>query len=171
MKETLNEIVKGGLLPNPVSFVAQLISTFVLFYFLKSKVWKPMQGFLEKRKEVIVGELESARKLNEEAQKNKDLTANQLENAKAESMKMVDFAKVQAQETKDQMLKEAEKQAHYKISKAEKEIEQQRILMERDMKTQAVEIAFAAAEKLIHENLDDSKNRKMIENFIEEVGE
>lgn len=171
MKELLEHIVQSGLLPNPITFVAQLISTVILFYLLKRLVWKPMQNFLDERKEVIVGELESAKASNEEAQRNKDETVKQLNEAKQQALNIVDAAKSQAVESKEIIIKEAEKEALYKLEKAEKEIEQDRRKAEKEIKARAIELAFVAAEKLINENVDNQKNQKMIEQFIDEVGE
>jgi F-type H+-transporting ATPase subunit b len=169
MKEALNEVVKSGLLPNPISFVAQLISTFILFYFLKRLVWKPMQELLEKRKDVIVGELESAKTLNENAKRDKELSQLELAKVKDDSIRMIELAKVQANEARENILKEAAKEAQYKVQKAEKEIERERVLAEKEIKARAIEIGFSVAEKLVNENLDDQRNRKMVESFIDEV--
>lgn len=171
MKEVLDEIVKSGLFPNPITFIAQLISTFILFYFLKSKVWKPMQNLLEKRRETIVGELESAKALNEEAKKNKELSETELQNAKAEAISMIDNARVQALDVRDSIIKEAEEEAQYILEKAEKALEQERFKLEKELKGQVIDIAFIAAEKIVNDNIDESKNRELIDKFINEIGD
>ncbi len=149
MKEVLDEIVNSGLIPNPISFFAQLISTIVLFFFLKSKVWKPMQAFLAKRKEVIVGELESARTLNEEAKVNKAISDEELANIKSESIKLIDNAKKQAEDVRENIIHEAEKEAAFIIETAHQSMEKERTSMEAQLKNQLVDIAFSAAEKII----------------------
>jgi|SRR5690554_196014 len=171
MGDALRDIVNNGLLPNPITFIAQLISTFILFYFLKSKVWKPMQKFLAKRKEVIVGELESARNLNEEAKKNKELSEHDLIRVKEEALQVIENARSQAMYIREEIIKEAEKEAAYILEKAEKSIAQDKAKLESELKTQLVDIALIAAEKLVSENIDDSKNRQLIDKFINEVGE
>jgi F-type H+-transporting ATPase subunit b len=171
MSDTLRQIVESGLLPNGITFLAQLISTLILFFGLKRFVWGPMQELLEKRKDVIVGELESAKSAREEAQELKDKYAVELNTAKEEANKIVENAKSHALESKQMIISEAEKEAAYKREKAEKDIQQERNSLEKEIKAQAIEIAFAAAEKLVNENMDDLKNRQMVEKFIEEVGE
>jgi F-type H+-transporting ATPase subunit b len=171
MGETLEQIVKSGLLPNGVTFIAQLLSTLILFLALKRFVWKPIQVMLEKRKDVIIGELEGAKAAREEAQALKDQYANELQGAKQNALSIVENARSQALETKENILKEAEKEASYKKDKAEKDIQLERARVEKELKAQAIEIAFAAAEKLVNANVDDDKNRQLINNFIQEIGE
>lgn len=170
MAEILDEVVRSGLLPNPVTFVAQLISTIILFLFLKGKVWKPMQQLLEKRRNVIVGELESAKTLNEEAQNNRNLTQTELTNIRVEASQIIEEAKQQAQQVRENLISEAQKEVQYLKEKAQKELDRERQIAQDHMKEQAVEIAFAVAEKLIHANVNNDVNYKLIEDFIKEVG-
>ena len=54
LTDALQDLINSGVIPNPLTFIAQIISTLVLFYFLKRWVWKPMTEFLDKRRQVIV---------------------------------------------------------------------------------------------------------------------
>lgn len=171
LQDALNEVVKSSLFPNPWTFAAQIISTIILFLFLKSKVWKPMQEFLKKRSDVIIDELESARILNEEAQQNKEKLDKELDEIRIQTAQMMEEAKQQALNTKEVMIKAAEEEALYVKQKAEKDIARDRERAEANIKEQAVELAFAAAEKLIQKNLNTENNKKMIDDFIHELGE
>jgi len=171
LSEALNEIVRSGLLPNPWSFFAQLISTIVLFLFLKRLVWKPMQDFLQKRSNVIVDELESARTLNEEAKLNKEKLDNELKEIRLQASNILEEAKKQAEQMKEAILKEAEEEAFELKKKAAKDILRDRQLAESNIKEQAVDLAFSAAEKLIQANLNTANNQKMIDDFIQGLGE
>lgn len=170
MAETLRQLIDNGVIPNPVSFVAQIISTIILFLFLKKLVWKPMQEFLEKRRQVIVGELESAKALNEEAQVKKEQIDSELANVKVEATRILENAKRQAELTKENIIEAAKNEASYLKEQAEKEIIKERLHAQAQLKEQAVEIGFAVAEKLIQKNLQNEYNQQMIENLIKEEG-
>ncbi|MDF2699147.1 MAG: synthase subunit [Haloplasmataceae bacterium] len=167
----IGDLVQGGLFPNLITFFTQILATLILFYFLKKLVWKPVQEMLAKRSEVIVAELESAKAAKFEAEAMKAEYENDLKNAKAEANKMMENARIQALESKTLIIQEAEKEAAYKVEKATKEINLERDKAAKALKAHVVDIAFIAAEKLVHENLDDKKNRQLIDKFIEEVGE
>ncbi|QVK17783.1 F0F1 ATP synthase subunit B [Mycoplasmatota bacterium] len=171
LSEKLSDLVRGGLYPNPITFLTQVIATLILFYLLKRWVWKPMREFLAKRSDVIVGELESAKQARIEAEKLKEEYTTDLNNAKDEAGRIIENARIQALETKEMMISEAEKEASYKLEKAKKDIEQERLKAEAELKTELIDIAFSAAEKLVDENIDDKKNRKLIDKFITEIGE
>jgi len=169
--DTINDLVKSGLFPNPITLLAQLLATLFLFYILKNWIWIPMNEFLQKRQEVIIDELESARSAREQAENIHEEYKENLKNAKIEANYILENARIQGLETKDDIINKAEKEAAYKIEKAEKEIETERAKIEAELKAHVVEIALTAAEKLVKEVLDNKKNRQLIDQFIEEVGE
>ncbi len=169
LSEKLSNLVQGGLYPNLITFLTQIISTLILLYFLKRLVWKPMREFLAKRSEEIVGELEGARQARLDVEKMKEEYTSDLHNAKVEAGKIIDNARSQALDTKQEIIAEAEKVAAYKLDKAEKEIDLERSKIEKELKSHLIDIAFSAAEKLVNENIDDNKNRELIDKFIKEV--
>ncbi len=171
ISKRLSDLVQGGLFPNIITFLTQIISTLILFYFLKRLVWKPMQEFLAKRSDAIVGELEGAKKAHLEAESMKLKYENDLKSAQDKAGMILENARVQALETKEGIISEAQREAEYKIEKANKQILLEKSKVEQELKNQAIDIAFSAAEKLVNENIDDDKNRRLIDKFITEVGE
>lgn len=171
ISQKLSDLVQNGLYPNLITFLTQIISTLILFLFLKRLVWQPMRDFLAQRSEVIVGELEGAKQARLDAEKLKEEYTADLKHAKDEAGKIVENARQRALETKENIISEAEREAQYKLEKAKKDIEQERSKAEEELKSQIIDIALSAAEKLVDENIDEMKNRKLIDKFIKEVGE
>lgn len=168
--DTIKQIVDNGLIPNPITLIAQLLATFILFMVIKHWVWKPMTELLYKRQEVIVDELESAKRAREDADTLKLEYEEDLKKAKLNANEILEKAKVQALKQKEQIIFDAEKEVLYKLEKAEKDIELERSKAQAELKSEFVDIAFYAAEKLVNENIDKDKNKKLIDKFIEEVG-
>lgn len=171
LAEVIEELVREGLFPNVPTVIAQLLATLILFLVLKKLVWKPMTEFLNKRQEVIIGELESAKQANNEANQLKQEYEEALGEAKTKAQNIVETAKIQAEERKEVILEEAKKEANYTKEKALLDIEQERAIAEKELKEHVVEVALEAAEKIINENVNNETNRKMINDFIKEVGE
>lgn len=169
LRAKLGDLVTGGLFPNYITFITQILSTIILFLFLKNLVWEPMREFLAKRSNVIVGELESAKQARLEAEQMREEYVADLKHAKAEAANILENARKQALELKQQIVSEAEKEASYKLEKADKDINAERSRIEQELKSHVIDIAFSAAEKLVNENINDSKNRQLIDKFIKEV--
>ncbi|ERJ11462.1 F0F1 ATP synthase subunit B [Haloplasma contractile] len=169
--KAIEQLVNEGLFPNPVTFIIQITSTVILFIVLKRLVWDAVVDMLEKRQDVIVNDLKTARKSREEAVELQKSYESQLQNAKEQASEIVDRARKSATEQSDLIISEAEEKARYKIEKAENEIELERERVRSNLKNEVVEIALLAAEKLVNENMDNEKNRNLINQFIEEVGE
>jgi F-type H+-transporting ATPase subunit b len=165
----IEHLVKSGLIPNPITFSAQIIATIILFLVLKRFVWQPINEYLEKRQDLIVDELESATAAKNEAENMKQEYAADLKNAKDEANKIIENSRMQAKEEKDKILSSAEKEAAYKIKKAEQEIETNKAKVEAELKSQVVDIALMAAEKIVNKNIDNNQNRELIDKFIDEV--
>lgn len=168
--ESIKQLINSGVIPNPVSFVTQLVSTLILFYFLKKWVWVPMTEFLEKRRQVIVDELESARILNEEAAQNRAISEKELTQIKQQAAQMIEEAKLQAEKTRQLLIEQAEIEAERLKQQAKEEIERDRQLAQKELKTQVVDLAFELAEKLIQTNISPEANQRLVEDFIKEVG-
>ncbi|HEY8365387.1 MAG TPA: F0F1 ATP synthase subunit B [Haloplasmataceae bacterium] len=171
LSQKLSELVQGGLFPNPITFIVQIISTIILFILLKKLVWKPMREFLDKRSAVIVDELDSAKRAREEAERIKLEYESKLSQAKKDALEMLDNAREQAELIKEEIINDAHKEAEYIINNANKQIEIERNKAEQELKTEIVDIAFSAMEKVLSENMDSSKNRELIDKFINEIGE
>lgn len=170
LSSKLSQLVEGGLYPNIITFLTQLIATVILFCFLKKWVWKPMQEYLAKRSNVIVDELESARLAKEEAFRMKEEYESELKQAKDEAKTIIMNAQEQAKLRREEIIAQAEKEAAYIIEMANKQIEQEKANVEKELKSQVVDLAFLAAEKILTENLDQDKNRHLIDKFLNEVG-
>ena len=159
-----------GLYLNPITFITQIIATLILFLVIKHFFWKPMLEFLEKRQSVIVNELETAKSAKEDALELKVNYEEKLNDAKKQASEIVESARQQALETKSKIVKEAEQEAIYRIEKAEEQIKHERKKAEAEIKKHVVNLTFTAVEKLVEKNIDQDKNRQLIDQFIEEVG-
>jgi len=170
LSNKLSQLVEGGLYPNIITFITQLIATVILFYFLKKWVWKPMQEYLAKRSDVIIDELESARMAREEAFRMKDEYEAELKQAKEEAKTILINTEEQAKARREEIIAQAEQEAAYIIEMTNKQIEQEKANVEKELKSQVVDLAFLAAEKILTENIDQDKNRNLIDKFLNEVG-
>lgn len=72
----------------------------------------------------------------------------------------------EAQALKQTLMAEATQRADALVAQAEKQIEQEKQKAILDIRSSVVDMTLAAAEKVIGANLDDARNRKLIDDFI-----
>jgi F-type H+-transporting ATPase subunit b len=160
----------GGLLDvNPGLMIWTVVTFVLLLIILKKVAWKPILDALDKREKEIKNSLEQAENAKEEAKK--ILEANQANLAKAEeeSKKIIEQSRAYADSLKDQLIKESKEQAKKLIDDAGEEIRRKKDAAFEELKEQIAELAVNAAEKIIKETLDEEKNKKLVEKYLNEV--
>ena len=71
-----------------------------------------------------------------------------------------------AESEKSAILKKSQEEADQIISDANKTIENERKRVLAQAQTQIADLAIEAASKIIGENLDDEKNRRLVDKFL-----
>ena len=149
--------------------ISQTINFFVLFWILNKFLFIPIGKVIEARQEEIAKMKGDTTAALDEAKRLKDECQERLNNIKVE---MDELKRQKVQETEDSVAKvivNAKNKAE--TIKEEAELE---ILMERQrawiqMRTDVVQLATEAAEKIIGESLNDEMHRKLITNTIEKL--
>lgn len=149
--------------------VVQIINFGIVFLVLKTWVYKPLVGVLEKRRETIAKAVEDAR-IATEARANAEKEAEKiLTDARS---KAVQEAREQTQRA-EQQAKEIRAAAEATAAKAREaalaEVEAQRAGILSDLRGQVAALAVAAAQKLIGEALDAKKQKALIDEFFSGV--
>jgi F-type H+-transporting ATPase subunit b len=75
----------------------------------------------------------------------------------------------EAQNLRQQLMSEAAERADALVRQAQLEIEQEKAHAIATIRTHVVDLTLAAAEKVIGENMDSDKNRRLIAEFIDTV--
>ena len=147
----------------------QIFNFAILFVVLRVWVYKPILGLLERRREAIAKGLEDAR-VATEARENAEREADQLlsearSQAAQEARELTQRAELQAKEIR--AAAEATAGKARQAALAEVEGERSRILS--DLRGQVAALAVAAAQKLIGEALDATKQKALIDEFFSGV--
>ncbi|WIV12181.1 F0F1 ATP synthase subunit B [Proteiniborus sp. MB09-C3] len=163
--------IQVNVLPDPVNFLLQISATLVLFLILRHFLFKPVSKFLADRKERIAQELGEAKSHREEAETLKKEYESRIDEAKQEARGIVDSAKKRGEELKAEIVVSAKTEAGNVLAKAKSDIEREKEKTMAELKSEVVEIAMMAAEKVVEKSLDEKAHKEMINKFIDEVGE
>lgn len=141
-----------------------------LFLLLRRFAWPAILRVTEEREVTIKKQLEEAEQRNKEAQSTLEEHRQLLASAKEEARNLVNEAKVTAQKERELLLSQARDEQQDMLDRAKREIEAERGRAVAQLRREAVDLSLAAASKLIKEELDDSANRKIVEDYLNSVG-
>ena len=161
--------IKGSLFPNPTTLIVQLMATAILVFFFVKFLWKPMVAFMAKRALYIEGNINEAKELNEKAKVHIQKSQQLARDGALEYKEIVERAKEDGQKVKASLVEEGKKEAENKILQANRRIESEKQKAQDDMKQEIVDIALEAAKQIIDKEIDEDSNRKLINDFINEV--
>lgn len=157
-----------------LTFNSGLLWTFVnlivFFIILKKLLFQPVMGMIEKREQMISGQIEDAEQKNTQAGLLKEKYEAELKNANQEAAMIVKTAKERGKEEYEKILRDADAEASKIIADARKTIETEREKAVQRIQNEIAQVAIAAASKVIQENVDQASNEKILDDFLREVG-
>ncbi len=164
-------MLKLGLVEFGWSTVFQIVNTIILYLVLKKFLFVPVTEFIQGRQDEIQNSYDDADKMNEEAESLKQEYEEKLDNVKEEGQEILIEAQKKADERGSEIIKESKEEASKLKEKAEKDIEFEKKKALNDMKDEISNIAMMAASKVLGNEVDESKNKQLVDDFINEVGE
>lgn len=157
-----------------LTFNSGLLWTFVnlivFFIILKKLLFQPVMGMIEKREQMISGQIEDAEQKNTQAGLLKERYEAELKNANQEAARIVKTAKERGKEEYEKILRDADAEACKIIADARKTIETEREKAVQGIQNEIAKVAIAAASKVIQENVDQASNEKILDDFLREAG-
>ena len=147
-----------------------VINILVLFLFLKKFLFGRVNAIMEKRAQMVQADLDHAKETVVEAEQLKTNYLETMSGAQSEAKELSAKAQKIANEQRDQITQQAQRDADRIMANAKKEIvlEQQRSL--ESAQSAIADLAMAAASKVVGANLDDAANRDLVDAFLTEEG-
>lgn len=93
------------------NLVFLIINILVLYVLMRKFLFKPVLGVIEKRRQLIEGQLEQARKAQEEADALRAQYQNSLASAQEQSRQMIQEARLRSQEESEKIRMQAQQEA------------------------------------------------------------
>lgn len=147
-----------------------VIWTWVLFLLtlgiLAWKVFPFIAGGLEERQRKIQQSIDEAGNAREEAERLREEQRKELEAARREAQDLVERAREAGQRLKDELLEEGRREQGEMMERARREMERDRKELVEAVRRDAVEVALAAAERLLNKHLDAEENRRLVRDYV-----
>ncbi len=148
------------------NFIWAAVNFILLFILLKIFLFKPVNKIMDERTRTIQDDLDAAKKSKEEAEALKKEYEDSISEAKEKAQAIIMKAHEDAESEKTAILKKSQEEADQMISDANRTIENERKRVLAQAQTQIADLAIEAASKIIGENLDDEKNRRLVDEFL-----
>jgi F-type H+-transporting ATPase subunit b len=149
--------------------VVQIISFLILLFILRIFAWKRILNILDQRKERIASEFSVIENTKAEAARLKSEYEAHLNGLEQESKKRINQAVEEGRRITDEMRKLAYAQSQDIISDARKNIAYEIQKAQEEVKDKIIDLAISAAETVIREKLDGEGDRKIVEEFIDNI--
>jgi F-type H+-transporting ATPase subunit b len=140
-----------------------------MLWILRRYAWKPLLGLIDERRQKIIDEFKEIDDKNAEADKFKAEYADKLKNIEAERRQKIAEAVNEANKLASDIKISAQEEARGIITRTNEQLGRDVAKAKIALKEEMVAITLSAAEKILHEKLDEAKEREMIGRFIEEV--
>lgn len=157
----------GGIFsPNPGLVLWTWLVFFILLLVLYKFAWKPILHALDERESKIQKSLEEASRIEREVEEISKKNEEVLTQARLEAQKIVNDGRHQGERLKEKIKMQAEREAHEMVEKARMSIGEAKREAILSIRQEAVHLSIEIASKLISENLDDEKNKKLANDFL-----
>ena len=147
----------------------QLVSTIILFIVIRFLLWKPITRILEARRDAIDKELNEAKEAKEQAVKLEEELILEKKKAQAEIRDLISNAEKEANLRRDEIINQAKEEAKKRLANLQDELAIEKANMQNDIKQEIIDIAFAAAEKIVSKEVDKDKYLDVIDGILEEA--
>jgi len=152
----------------------QLILTHILgflitVWILGKFAWKPLMGVLEERRQKIKSEFDNIETGKAEVADIKADLEAKLKDIDNLSRQRLTEAINEGQRVAAEIKEDGRKEAKEIITRAKEELQRDVEKARAALKEDMVSITIAAAEKVISARLDESENRRLVANFIDNV--
>lgn len=152
-------------------FVWAIINFVVILAILYKFFYRPVINFLDNRSEEIRRNISEAERARSEAEATLEEYRSKLAAAKQEAQEIVAKATKVGEEARSALLEQARAEAETLLEKAHQEIERERDQALNALRQEVASLAIMAAEKILGRAVTAEDHVKMVDQFLDEVGE
>ena len=148
-----------------------LLNTLIIFFVAKKFLFGPVMNIITSRQQEIDDMYSQADSAREEAQKLQSEYEEKFSQATATSERLLKEATVRALGREEEIVRQANEWADAIRAKATADIAQEKKKALNDAKDEISVIALAIAGKVVGRELNEEDQSKLVDSFIEELGE
>lgn len=140
-----------------------------LLFLLYKFAWKPITGALSEREETIDSSIKRAERALAEARQIQAENEKARREAEQEAQRVLRDARAAADRVRSDEVEKTRAEIRHMKEQAEADIEREKQSALDELRDEVAELAIRAAEKILDENLDATRQRKLVDRFIERL--
>jgi F-type H+-transporting ATPase subunit b len=146
-----------------------LITFIIVAFVLRRVAWGPLLKAVNEREKQIQSSIDAAKRERAEAERLLAEQKTAIAAARQEAADQLRKTQSDMERLREELMGRSKKEAEELKADARRTIEAERNKAIAELKTEAVNLAILAAEKLLAEKLDDKKHRALAEQFVADL--
>lgn len=146
-----------------------VLTFLTLLAVLAKFAWKPLMAALDAREKSIQGDIDEAKRQRDEAEALLAEYREQLADGRRQAQALVAESREAAEDLRRDLEVKAREESRTILANARREIERERDAAVDAVRREAVEVAMAAASRLLEERLDSERDRKLVTDYIDDL--
>ena len=156
---------------NPVTLISQICNLFIQLFLVKKFFLDKIKAILDQRRAAADEQLTAAESAKAEAMQIKETYEQNMQEAKAQASEILDRAQKTATTRGEEIIRQANEEAAQLKQKAAADIALEKKKALNDAKDEISGVAMAIAEKVVERQLDSADHDKLINQFIDGLGD
>lgn len=150
--------------------LTQILGFLLMLWVLRKYAWGPVLELLEERRKAIAGEFQEAERRKAAADEARAGYEQKIAEIERTARVKLQEAVAEGHKVAGEIRAQAQKDAHERIERAEHEILREREKAKELLKERMIDLSMRSAEKILRQKLDGASQRKLVGEFIDEVG-
>ena len=156
---------------NPVTLIGQIVNLFITLTVVKIFFLDKIKAILDQRREAADKEITDAQAAKAEAMEIKETYEKNMQEAKAQASSILERAQRSATIRSEEIIRQANDEAVAIRAKASADIAQEKKKAINDAKDEIAGLSLAIAGKVVGRELTADDQSKLIDSFIDELGD
>lgn len=165
----LENLAHQGIPLDPGKTISIIGVFLILFPVIKSFFVNPLSEAIGSRSAELERTFSEAEQLRAEMGQMRTDYERRLAETESQAREQIQGQIREAQNLRQSLMAEATQRADELVEKAQQEISAERDRVIAEIRVHVVDLTLAAAEKVLSENMDSDRNRRLVEDFIDRV--
>jgi F-type H+-transporting ATPase subunit b len=152
------------------NFFVQLAAFAILFWLLSRFAFKPLFGVMEKRRQLVQEQMESAQNNRTDAERLIEEQKQALQQARKEAYDIIEQAKTTGSKQADEIVQAARSESNRIKDDAVRDIETEKNKAIASLKAQVSGLSVLIASKIIEKQVDEQSQKQLVDQYLQDVG-
>jgi F-type H+-transporting ATPase subunit b len=152
-----------------LTFPVEIVVFLVLLYLLSRYVFPPINKALQARQQLIARSLSEAEEARREVEEARKKERSDLAQARHQAQEILDRAQLLGEELQEDLRQKGHEEQEAMLIRARAELALEREKAVSQLRNQVVELVLMATTKVLQEELDPKRQRRLIDEALREV--